>query len=49
MTEEMAARISKCRYDRRLPSQGEKLWRLLTVALDMFDRNQQEDERERSQ
>ena len=46
MTDEMAQRISKCRYDSRLPSESETIRRLLTVALDTLDRQREKPESE---
>lgn len=49
MTDEMAARISKSRYDSRLPPEGETIRRLLTVALDTVERHQQKPDKDGSQ
>ncbi len=46
MTPEMAERISKCRYDSRLPSESETIRRLLTVALDTLERHQEKPEKD---
>jgi hypothetical protein len=49
MTDEMAARISKRRYDSRLPSESETIRRLLTLGLDTLDRQRQESDKDGSQ